>query len=135
MSQAHQGCNPNVMTKLAEHSASSWRREHSPCFGTSFATIWACHDPSEHDATDATRRTRDVLTIDSIDHTDAGPDDGDRLGVYLVVCDVGQDRLGGCLVILVTAAPLVVTSVVGATAVLWLGSFDYDHSHGTVASY
>ena len=100
-------------------------------------------------------RTRDVLTIDSIDHTDVGPgdgdrlgvyldsadriavvlDDGDRLGVYLVVCDVGQDRLGGCLVILVTAAPLVVTSVVGATAVLWLGSFDYDHSHGTVASY
>ena len=98
-------------------------------------------------------RTRDVLTIGSIDHTDVGPgngdrlgvyldsadriavvlDDGDRLGVYLVVCDVGQDRLGGCLVVLVAAALLVVTSVV--PAVLWLELFDYGHSHGTVASY
>ena len=138
MSQAHLGCNPNMMTKLVGHPASSWRREHSRCVDTTAATIWACHDPSGRDATDATiwscldpsKRS----TIDSTDHTDAGPDNGDRLSVYLLVCSVDQDRLGVCRVVLGAAAPLVLTSVLEVTAVLWLESFVCDHSHGTVAS-
>ena len=74
------------------------------------------------------------MYFDSTDHTAVGLDDGDRLGVYLQVCDVDPDRLGGYVVVLGAAAPLVVTAVLEATAVLWLESCNCDHSQGTVAS-